>query len=140
MSFACRPLHGFNTDKVVFTSATASDLKGVTLAVAASVTFNTNGSMSSTGNASSVPAGWWSSIGGVPGNTVWVKFVSSPTAWNTGGLVSGTIYQLSSALTIGWSSGAGTTKTGSAAVTFYADSGGTQVIGSGTINGDVESA
>lgn len=71
---------------------------------------------------------WYSPPSGAPGNSYFIKFVlASGTAW-TAGLTSGTVYALSSARALAWSTN--TSITASVTVTFYLDAGGTLTVGS----------
>jgi hypothetical protein len=72
------------------------------------------------------------------GNDYWVKFhLSSGTAWV--GAAADTVLALSGNPTLSWTCSSGQIKIATVAVTFYADSGGANQVGAGTITADVES-
>lgn len=110
---------------------------GGTQTIVEGITFGTDGTIKETG----FIGGWYVGPSNyyLPttvsiGNSYWVKFtLSSGVAW-TAGLVSGTIYALSTARAITWSTPALQSKTASVAIVVYSDSGGTTVVGSGTFS------
>jgi len=109
-----------------------------------SLTLNTDGTFTkaSTGNGTSTylgPTEWYTPPASGVGNSYWVKFhISSGSAWDAG-LVDGTIYALSSARTVTWTSLTTQLKSGVLALTVYADAGGSITVGSGNVNFDCES-
>ena len=55
----------------------------------ASVTYNTNGTITRTGNNGSGPSAWYNPTGGTPGNSYWIKFtLTSGSAWASPGFKS----------------------------------------------------
>lgn len=123
-------------------TARVSDLKFSPTAASASITLNSDGTVSVTGNASSAGSGVW--YGGAPaggiGSSYWVKFVlSSGDAW-TSGAAAGAVVSLSAGQTITWSIPPSTPRVlgASVAVSIYSDSGGVNLVGTGSIIADVE--
>jgi hypothetical protein len=106
----------------------------------ASVTFNTDGTISYVGSNSTGPVNWFTPTTPFVGSYFYIKFVlSSGDAWNTGGgLISGTIYALSTARGVAWTAPRSSNKTASVAVTIYADLAGTSQVSSGTITANVQ--
>lgn len=103
------------------------------VSASASAQFTSAGGIAYTGNQSTGPATWYDPTTTGVGSGFWIKFtLSSGSAWDAG-LVSGTLYQISSARTLTWSATAGISKTASVAVQVYADAGGTQLVSSGTM-------
>ena len=109
------------------------DYKLSPLNPAASLFLYTDGSLSVTGSTSSAGTAWFSTVGGTPGNSYWVKFVlDSGTAWNLGGLTSGTVYALSATRQIGWQRTINGMTTASFSIYIYADAAGTSLVASKT--------
>lgn len=95
-------------------------------AVSGDISVNTAGTLTGTNYSG---ASIW--CNGTPPITYYVKFTVSGDAWNAG-LTPGTVYALSSSRSVAWSnSGADTNAT--LTVNIYADSGGTILLGTGTV-------
>lgn len=135
MSFAVRPL-GFDITPGVqnpLGTMTVRDVKPF-INAAAAILFTGGGGITYVGNQSSGPNAWYLPFTTGIGNGYWIRLtLSSGAAWDTG-LVSGTLYQLSSTRSFTWSASAGTSKTAVVAVEIYSDAGGTTLVTSGTIN------
>ncbi len=80
---------------------------------------------------------WYTPSGGTPGDSYYVKFSLSGSAWDAG-LVADTVYALSSGRSLSWSTTAGT-KDATVTVSIYLDAGGTILLGTGTVTVHVES-
>ena len=80
---------------------------------------------------------WYLPTGGTPGTGYYVRFTQVGAPWNPG-LVANTVYSLSSSRTLTW-----TTLTAplnsTVTVRIYTDSGGTVLVGTGTVTVTVES-
>lgn len=97
--------------------------------VSGNVSINTDGTIS--GTRYSGTSAWYLPSGGTPGNSYYVKFTATGDAWDTG-LVSGTVYALTSNRSVAWSeSGADVAAT--LTVSIYSDAGGTILLGTGTV-------
>lgn len=135
MTFAARPL-GFDIKPGVqnpLGTMTVRDVKPFINASAA-ILFASGGSITYVGNQSAGPTRWYEPATTGIGNGYWIRLtLSSGAAWDSG-LVSGTLYQLSSTRSFTWSATAGTSKTAVVAVQIYSDAGGTTLVTSGTIN------
>ena len=79
---------------------------------------------------------WYLPTGGTPGTGYYVRFTQVGAPWNPG-LVANTVYSLSSSRTLAWT-GAGQTNS-TVTVRIYTDSGGTVLVGTGTVTVTVES-
>lgn len=102
-----------------------------------SVSVNTDGTISGT-NASG-DAEWHRPAAGSPGTRYWIKYtLDSGSAWNAG-LTAGTVYALTSNRSVTWSVTGGAKSAGVTA-SIYADSGGTLLVGTGSISVNVESS
>ena len=140
MTFAARTLGSGTPSGVVNALGTllAYDAP-VSGAAAANITFNTNGTITYVGDGSTGVTNWYLPTTTAIGSSYWIKFTTtSGVPWTVGGLTSGTIYALSSNRQVGWVQlvgGGG--KTGTASVNIYGDSGGTILLGSGTISAQV---
>ena len=73
---------------------------------------------------------------GTPPITYYVKFTVSGDAWDAG-LTPGTVYALSSNRSVAWTA-TGVDKSGTLTVNIYADSGGTVLLGTGTVSVTVD--
>lgn len=73
---------------------------------------------------------------GTPPVTYYVKFTVSGSAWNAG-LTPGTVYDISTSRSVAWTA-TGSTKSGTLTVNIYADSGGTILLGTGTVSFTVD--
>jgi hypothetical protein len=98
-----------------------------------SLTLNTNGTVTYTGNSSGAivlpPSGsdnWYFPTTTSIGNSYWVKFVNNSNLWTSGGLTNNTIYALSSSRTVGWGTGP---ILKDVTVYFYNDAAGTSLAG-----------
>lgn len=142
MTFAARTLGYFVNSAVVSSLGTLYAYDAPSSGPAyASITFNTDGTISYVGDGSTGVSNWYTPTTTNVGSSYWIKFTTTSGSPWTGGLTSGTIYALSSARTVVWQqilSGGG--KTGTASVNIYADAGGTALVGTGTINAQVLTA
>lgn len=135
MTFAARPL-GFDVKLGIQNPLSAMAVRDVKPFVnaAAAILFASGGSITYVGNQCSGPTRWYEPATTGIGNGYWIRLtLSSGAAWDTG-LVSGTLYQLSSTRSFTWSATSGTSKTAVVAVQIYSDAGGTTLVSSGTIN------
>ena len=92
-------------------------------------------------NTSSVLSNWYVQPTTNIGASYWIKFtLTAGTAWDAG-IVSGALTQMNAARLIKWTvlTGTRTTNPTTVAVTIYADAAGALLVGSGTINVDIES-
>jgi hypothetical protein len=128
MTFAARPITflGYPVNSGV--------IWGVETTVGScSLTLNTNGTVSYTGNSSGPqalsPSGsdnWYFPTTTSIGNSYWVKFVNNSNLWTSGGIISGNIYSLSSSRLLGWGTGPIVKDVD---VYFYYDSAGSNLAG-----------
>ena len=140
MTFACRTFQGFGGFSVIPGSARISDIRASPLACSGSMVVHADGTLTSTGNTSSVPARWHSDPG-TPGSYCYASWTDTTGKAATLGYVAGTVYALTSGITIGWNHASGTyIASGTGTLNFYADAGGTQLLGSISLNIDVESS
>ena len=143
MTFAARTLGYLGGTGVVSSLPIVLSDAPATGGAAAAVTFNTNGSITVSGDGSTAPTNWYIPTTTSIGNSYWIKFVlNSGSQWVGYGttLISGTVYALSSARGPGWTVVAGTSKSANATVTIYSDSGGINALVSGTFNVNITGA
>lgn len=134
MTFASRTFQGLQQASVQSGSANVSDIR-TTGTASASMTFNADGSIASTGNSTGGPAAWNSPPGGSPGSTTWLSWTT------TGGTGSGGSGILTSGKSFAYSCPLnGTFVIGTITCKFYGDVGLTQLLGTITISVDVESS
>lgn len=95
-----------------------------------SVSINNSGSV--TGSHYSGDSAWYQPPVGTPGNNYYVKFATSGDAWDSG-LTAGTVYALTSNRSVAWTA-TGVAKNGTLTVSIYRDAGGTDLVGTGTVN------
>ena len=97
--------------------------------VSGSISINTAGTI--TGTHYTGQSEWYLPSGGTPGNGYYVKFTKTGSAWNAG-LTEGTVYALTSNRSVTWSA-TGSSKGATLTVSIYTDSGGTNLVGQGTV-------
>lgn len=103
-----------------------------TLGSSGGININTAGTL--TGSGYTGEADWYRPSGGTPGNSHYVKFtkgVGDP-AWQAG-LTEGTVYALTSNRSVSWNTPPSAAKQGTLTVSIYTDSGGTNLVGTGTV-------
>lgn len=120
-------------------SANISDIRATPTTASGSLVVNANGTLSVTGNSSSAPARWHSDPGS-PGSYTWAKWTDSTGKAATFGYTAGTLYALTSGMTIGWAHAGTYIASGTGTLSFYGDAGGTQLLGSISLSIDVESS
>lgn len=136
MTFAARPSVS-TAGPVGAWGVTLSDVQTTPTSATGTVQLNTSGTI--TGTNESGDTAWYLPTGGTPGNSYWVKFTkNSGDAWNAG-LTAGTVYALSSARALTWSVSGGL-KSANVTASIYSDSGGTNLVGTGTIIVNIESS
>lgn len=96
-----------------------------------SVTVQTTGVVS--GSYYSGATAW---CNGTPPITYYVKFTYTGPAWDAG-LTAGTVYDISTNRTVTWTA-TGVDKSGTLTVNIYSDSGGTVLLGTGTVSVTVD--
>lgn len=99
-----------------------------------SIVVNVSGALA--GSNYSGDSAWYIPASGTPGNNYYVKFTTVGNAWDAG-LVSGTVYALTSNRTITWTA-TGSAKNGTLTVSIYSDAGGTVLVGTGTVDYSVD--
>lgn len=99
-----------------------------------SVSINNSGSV--TGSHYSGDSAWYQPPVGTPGNNYYVKFATSGDAWDSG-LTAGTVYALTSNRSVAWTA-TGVAKNGTLTVSIYRDAGGTDLVGTGTVDYSVD--
>jgi len=139
MTFAARTFGGLGYSFLPG-SAAIFDTRLTPAACSGSLVINANGTLSVTGNGSTAPARWHSDPG-TPGSYVWAKWTDTTGQAALFGYTAGTLYSLASGMTIGWFHNSGTyIAAGSGTVSFYANAAGTQLLGTISLNIDVESS
>jgi hypothetical protein len=109
------------------TSYTVDDVETGTTA-SASITFDTTGDVSFTGNGSDPSGVWFSPSTAGIGSSYWIKFTNASgfSLWdNTGTIANNTVYALSTARTLTWTQSSLGAKLILTQVRIYSDSGGT---------------
>lgn len=110
--------------------------------IAVTLALNTDGTITGTASGTttnvSVPTNWYSPTTTSIGSSYYVKYtLNSGNTWS-GGLVSGTVYQLSAVRSITWTStGVGApppSKLANVTVNIYSDAGGTNLVSTGTLD------
>ena len=105
--------------------------------LSANVQYATNGTISGAGYTGG-PTNWYSPTTTSIGNSYWIRFtLQSGAAWNTG-LVSGTIYALSTARGITYTVNTAIALNAEVSVAIYSDSGGTNLVGGGLLDVSVD--
>ena len=135
MTFAARTL-GFTITPGIQNPLVVMAVRDVKpfVTAAAAILFTGGGGITYVGNQCSGPTLWYAPATTGIGAGYWVKLtLTSGSAWDTG-LVSGTLYQLTSTRSFTWTATASTSKTAVVAVDIYSDAGGTVLVTSGTIN------
>ncbi len=103
------------------------------------VTFNTDGSISYVGNGSGGAANWFEPTTPGIGNNYWLRVTNNGGDLWDESYVSGSLVALSTARQFTWSV-VGGVRNAQANVQIYSDSGGTNLVSSGTISGTIESS
>lgn len=118
---------------------TVSDLRLSPATASASITVNSDGTISYTGNTSSGPTKWFNPpLAGV-GNRYWVRLTLGTIPAADGGSASAGVWlALSSNRTWTWSLATIATKAGSGTIAIASDAAGANIVGSGTLSVDVE--
>lgn len=108
-------------------------------AATASASFNTDGTITYTGDASSGPTGWYIPVTTNIGASYWLKVTvtSGNTMAPASTIANNTLTQISSNLKAQWTALGGAAKTATASVEIYSDSGGTILVSTGTIDVDI---
>lgn len=145
MTFAARANRNVVTGGPVSGSATL-DAVSFYATVAGTVTLNTNGTMTATDNGltqslSTCSPNWYSPTTVGIGSSYWVKFtLDTGNAWDSG-LVNNTVYALSSARALTWTTTSiPGTKAATATARIYSDAGGTTLVATVAITVDLQSA
>lgn len=124
--------------------APVSDLTGTVGALGSppqigTVQYVTNGTITGAGYTAG-PTNWFSPTTVGIGNSYWIRFtLQSGVAWDAG-LVSGTIYALSSNRSVTWTCNTAIAKNAVVDVVIYSDSGGVTTVGSGSVDVSVDAS
>lgn len=124
--------------RVSFTVFSIGDVHAIPATSSASVAFNSDGSISITGNGSAASPFWIIPPAAGVGANYWVKLVVNSGFAPTGSATN-TVLALSANQTWTWNVISGVVHTANCTITVYGDAGGTVVLASSTFAVDVES-
>jgi hypothetical protein len=140
MTFAARTL-GYLGGTGVVASLSPMGVYGSGVGGAVSISFHTDGTISYTGGTDGVGnvtggiSNWYLPTTTSIGNSYYIKFVlvAGGDAW-TGGIVSNTVYQLSTNRSITWGWAMGTSKAATVTISIYSNLAGTTLLGTGSLD------
>lgn len=124
--------------RVSFVIGQVQDIRATPTPSSGSVAFNSDGTISYTGGASSGSNAWISPAFAGVGSSYWVRFVVNSGTAPTGSAVATTL-ALSSNQTWTWANASLGVKVANCTITVYADAGATIALASSTFPVDVES-
>lgn len=109
-------------------------------AATASASFNTDGTITYTGGASEGSTRWYIPVTTNIGSSYWLKVTvtSGNTMAPASTIANNTLTQISSDLKAQWTALGQTQKIATASVEIYSDSGGTNLVSTGTIDVDIQ--
>lgn len=114
-----------------------SDTRSIGTA-SASITFNTDGTITLTGNLSGSNDSWYKPTTANIGNNYWIKAVlATGTGWSTG-ITADTVLQLNTARAMTWSRSTVGLTVATVNVFIYSNSGGTNLVAKGYLDVDVD--